>query len=75
MYDEVAGRCRCSIGLLEAAKDLIVTASNEAGAQLWADSLKDARLLHRSLERIQQRLVLKHKYGAVDSRAVVQKEK
>lgn len=65
---ENAGRCRAAIGLLEAARGLIDAASTEAGAQLWVDNLKDARAAHRCLERIQQRLVLRHASASPSTR-------
>jgi hypothetical protein len=58
---ENKGRCRAAIGLLEAASGLVESASTEAGATLWADNMRDARAVIRTIERMQARLVLKHR--------------
>ena len=57
---ENVGRCRAAIGLLEAARELVEKASTEAGGALWTNNLRDARAVVRTIERMQQRLVLKH---------------
>ena len=57
---ELKGRCRAAIGILEAARSLIEAATVEAGANAWEGSERDARTVMKSIERIQQRLVLKY---------------
>jgi hypothetical protein len=57
---ENVGRCRAAIGLLEAARGLIEAAHGEAGGLLWEGCQRDERTIMKSIERVQQRLVLKH---------------
>jgi hypothetical protein len=57
---ETKGRCRAAIGLLEAARSLIEMAHTETGAKLWEDCQRDERAAVKSIERIQQRLVLRY---------------
>ena len=64
---ELKWRCRAAIGILEATRSLIEAATVEAGAKAWEGSERDARTVMTSIERIQQRLVLKY-YSPSDIR-------